>query len=302
MKNLKTITDFIRYACTQFTQANLYYGHGTDNAFDEAAALVLGLLKLPYDLHFAYFSANLTDEEQQILFVGIHKRINEHMPVPYITHRTFYGGVEFYVDQRVLIPRSPIVEMIESGMQPWWEGTAPQRILDLCCGSGCLGILAKLYQPQAELVLADIDPQALDVCAINIDRLGIDDGSITMVESDGFQKITGQFDWIICNPPYVEEEEMKTIVEEYHYEPVHALISGSDGLELTRVILKQASRYLTDNGLLILEVGMTWTSLEEAYPDLDFEWVEFERGGQGVCVINADELKAWELAGLLAPL
>lgn len=300
MNHLTTITDFIRHACSQFASANLYYGHGTDNALDDAAALVLGLLNLPYDLHPQYFSATLSEQERQQLLEGIDQRIHKRLPVPYITHRTLYGNVEFYIDQRALIPRSPIAELIENNLEPWWQHNSPQNILDLCCGSGCLGILAKLYNPQSQLTLADIDPQALEVCAINVKRHHLNhDPNLQIIQSDLFSNIKQRYDWIICNPPYVENAEMDTIAAEYHHEPRHALTSGEDGLDFTRALLKQASQYLTDHGLLILEVGMSWSQLEQTYPQIDFDWVEFERGGEGVCIISADELHAWQLAQLL---
>lgn len=299
MQKLTTITDYIRYAASEFARANLYYGHGTTSALDDAAALVLGLLDLPYDLNVHYFSARLTDSERETVHQGIRRRIDERLPVPYITQKTLFGGEEFYIDQRALIPRSPIAELIRRDFSPWWTGDMPDRILDLCCGSGCLGILAKCYQPQAEVILSDIDSQALEVCAINVDKFNFNNDSLSIIESDLYSQIDGQFDWIICNPPYVEAAEMTDIPPEYHHEPAHALVSGADGLALTRLILQQSAQYLSENGLLILEVGMTWHLLEEAYPDIDFDWVGFEYGGEGVCIIGADELKAWQLAGLL---
>ena len=214
MQHLSTLLDWIRYAASRLACADIAYGHGTDAPLDEAAALVLGLLNLPYDLSPAYFPARLTADEIVALQTALDRRINDRIPVPYLTHRTLYGGYEFYVDERVLIPRSPIVELIERGLGPWWQGDAPETILDLCCGSGCLGILAQLQQPQAEVVLADLDPDALDVARINLARFRMAD-SVAICQGDGLAAVSGQFDWIICNPPYVEAAEMDDIAAEF---------------------------------------------------------------------------------------
>ena len=299
MHALATLLDWIRYSASRLAAADVYYGHGTDNALDEAAALVLGLLKLPYDLSPAYFAARLTDAEITTLRDTLERRIRERIPVPYLTRRTLYGGYEFYIDERALIPRSPIAELIARDLTPWWpQGEAPERILDLCCGSGCLGILAQLQQPQAEVVLADLDPDALAVARINLARFGMNE-TVELCQGDGLAAVSGQFDWIICNPPYVEAAEMDDIAAEYRHEPRQALVSGADGLDFTRRLLREAPDYLSEHGLLVLEVGMSWPQLEDAYPDAGFEWVEFERGGEGVCIISADELLAWREAGVV---
>lgn len=299
MHALATLLDWLRYSASRLAAADLYYGHGTDNALDEAAALVLGLLKLPYDLSPAYFAARLTDDETATLRDALERRIRERIPVPYLTRRTLYGGYEFYIDERALIPRSPIAELIARDLAPWWpQDEAPARILDLCCGSGCLGILAQLQQPQAEVVLADLDPDALAVARINLARFGMNE-TVELCQGDGLAAVSGQFDWIICNPPYVEAAEMDDIAAEYRHEPRQALVSGADGLDFTRRLLREAPDYLSEHGLLVLEVGMSWPQLEDAYPDAGFEWVEFERGGEGVCIISADELLAWREAGVV---
>ena len=323
MQHLSTLLDWIRYATSRLATADIAYGHGTDTPLDEAAALVLGLLNLPYDLSPAYFSAHLTTDESTALRDALDRRINERIPVPYLTHRTLYGGYEFYVDGRVLIPRSPIAELIERDLSPWWQGDAPETILDLCCGSGCIGILAQIHQPQADVILADIDPAALAVAAKNLARYQLSD-SIPFLQGDGlaaldaaianlygaeaaaaraqgatYRDVTSGIDWILCNPPYVEESEMDDIAAEYRHEPRHALTSGADGLDFTRRLLHQAGDYLSERGLLVLEVGMSGQNLEEAYPDAAFDWAELTRGGAGVCVISADELLAWRDAGIV---
>lgn len=299
MKNLSTLIDWIRYGASEFARHPLYFGHGTDNPLDEAAALVLGMLKLPFDLSSEYWQGRLTEAEKELLSEAFRRRIEENVPVAYLSQRALYSGVEFYVDERVLIPRSPMAELIDQNLAPYWQGEEPQRILDLCCGSGCLGILAKYHCPEAEVVLADIDPQALAVAQINLERAGMEDVGIETVCSDGFATIDGVFDWILCNPPYVEVGEMQEIAQEYHHEPLHALVSGEDGLDLSRQILAEAADYLSENGVLILEVGMSWPQLEAAYPEIGFDWVEFAHGGEGVFAVSRDELLAWRDAELL---
>lgn len=299
MTSLTTLLDWIRYATTQLAQSDVYYGHGTDSALDEAAALVLGLLHLPYDLNPAYFAATLLPAEREQLAAALHQRIHARIPVPYLTHRTLYGGYEFYVDERVLIPRSPIAELLEAQLAPWWaeEAGEPARILDLCCGSGCIGILAALACPHADIVLADIDEDALDVAQINLERYQLEN-SVELVQGDGLDAVSGTFDWILCNPPYVPEAEMDDIAAEFLHEPRRALVSGSDGMDFTRRLLHEAADYLSDNGLLVLEVGMSWPLLEEAYPEVAFDWVELQRGGEGILIISRDELLAWRDSGV----
>lgn len=296
---LSSLLDWMRHSASTLAKSDVYYGHGTDNALDEAAALVLGALALPFDLAPAYFAAALTEEEKNLLAALLHQRISARTPVPYLTHRTLYGGYEFYIDERALIPRSPIAELIETRLAPWWpeEAGEPARILDLCAGSGCIGILAALTCPQAEVVLADIDEDALDVAQINVERHALED-SVILAQGDGLDAVAGTFDWILCNPPYVPAADMDDIAGEFLHEPRHALVSGADGMDFTRQLLNRAADYLTEDGILVLEVGMSWPLLEEAYPEVAFDWVELERGGEGVLVISRDELLAWRDSGI----
>lgn len=289
----KTILDWIRYATSQLrAEPEIYYGHGTDNALDEATALVLGLLHLPYNLDRSYFAAEVSHEEQDRLWDGLRQRLKKRRPVPYITKSAYFGGLEFYIDERALIPRSPLAEVLER------PGADYGRILDLCCGSGCLGILAKYHHPEAEVVLADCSADALEVARINVKRFRLGD-EVALVRGDLFENIQGRFDLIICNPPYVEDAEAEEVPAEFKHEPANALYAGADGLDLVRRILREAPDYLSDDGLLLLEVGASADNLVAAYPDCDFDWLELERGGGGICAITADELHAWHLAGLL---
>lgn len=299
MDNLHTILDWIRHGASEFARHDLYFGHGTDNALDDAAALVLGLLHLPFDLAPIYWQAALGRAEKEQLLKGFRRRIEEKVPVPYITRRTLYGGHEFYIDERALIPRSPIAELIERDLAPYWKQEAPQRILDLCCGAGVIGMLAKYRHPQAEVVLADNDQNARAVAEINLTRAAMEDSAIETLDSDGFSTVSGTFDWILCNPPYVAAAEMETIAEEYRHEPRNALVCGVDGLDLTRRVLRDAADFLSEDGVLVLEVGGNWPILEVAYPDIGFDWVVCERGGEGLFAVTCDELLAWREAGLL---
>lgn len=298
MQSLETILDWVRYGTSVLSKEEVYFGHGMHNALDEAAALVLGALHLPFNLDTNYWQAKLTQKERDTLQEFLRLRVEERIPTAYLTKRTLYGGYEFYVDERVLIPRSPIAEVIDNRCQPFWDETRPvNRILDLCCGSGCIGLFAKYENPQAEVVLADIDENALQVAAINRALCGMEDADVHIVQTDGFSNIEGKFDWILCNPPYVEEAEMESIAKEYLHEPRHALTSGADGLDLTRRLLSEVGDYLSDDGVLIYEVGMSFWHLANAYPEVHFNWLELS-GGEGVFALTAQEIKAYRAQGI----
>lgn len=300
MSDLKTILDWIRYSTSQLSDAHVYYGHGCETPLDEAAALVLGVLKLPYNIDSQYFNARLTEDECALIAESLRRRIQDRVPVPYISHRTLFMGLEFYIDERALIPRSPLAELIDGKFEPWWsQESEPQSILDLCCGSGCLGLACKYQFPDSDILLADIDEDALDVAEINIEGFGLDESDeVLVVQSDLFDNIAESFDIIICNPPYVEREEQDFLPEEYLHEPQQALIAGDDGMDIVSRVLQEAADYLNPNGLLIMEVGMSWPILEDCYPEIDFNWVELHNGGEGVLVQTREELLAWRADGL----
>lgn len=299
MKNLVTVLDWIRYAISQLSRPEyenkLVFAHGNFDAFGEAHSLVLGLLNLPYDLDISYFNAHLTNDEITILKEGLDIRINEKKPTPYITHRTLFMGLEFYVDERVLIPRSPIAELLENEVIPYTNPFEVNRILDLCCGSGCIGIAAAYIFEEADVVLADIDEKALEVAAINIEKHDVSD-QVSLIQSDLFTAFAAddKFDLILSNPPYVDADTVAHLPAEFLHEPGIALGSGDDGLACTRQILASAANHLTPNGTLVVEVGASWDLLEQAYPEVNFNWHQFSKGGEGVFVMRYDELVRYQ--------
>lgn len=286
---LSSIADFVRFAATQFHQADLYFGHGTDNPWDEAVAVVLQMLDLPSDYPQSMLGAKVLSEEKKHLIHAIKTRVTQRKPLAFITNKAYFAGLEFFVDERVLVPRSPIAELIHNDFYPWLEADNP-KILDLCCGSGCIGLAIAAFIDDAEVVMSDISEDALTVAEINIERLGLYHKA-RAVQSDLFDGLEGeQFDLIVSNPPYVDAEDLADMPQEYHHEPEIGLGSGNDGLDITRQILETASHYLTEQGVLIVEVGNSWPALEETFPEVDFHWIEFEQGGDGVFVLTKKQL------------
>lgn len=299
MKNLISLNDWIRYAISQLSHPSnenqLVFAHGNIDAFGEAHSLVLGLLHLPYDLDTSYFSAHLTEEEINILKKGLDARLIDKKPVPYITQRTLFMGLEFYVDERVLIPRSPIAELINDEVAPYLNPFTINRILDLCCGSGCIGIAAGYIFDEAEVVLSDIDEHALEVAAINVEKHDIAD-QVSLIQSDLLSELGSEdkFDLILSNPPYVDANTVSLLPEEFLHEPAIALGSGEDGLFCTRKILATALDYLNPGGTLVVEVGASWDLLEESYPQVNFNWHRFDKGGEGVFVMSYEQLLQYQ--------
>jgi ribosomal protein L3 glutamine methyltransferase len=291
-QSLRTLGDFIRWGASQFQAAGLHYGHGTDNALDEAAALVLGSLHLPPDLHAAYFSCALSGDERARLFMRIDERIRCRRPVPYILGEAWFCGLAFAVDESVLIPRSPIAELIESGFAPWALPDRLERVADVGTGSGCIAVATALALPGVEVEALDCSPAALARATDNITRHGVAD-RVHVRESDLLGAIAPEpvLDLIVCNPPYVDAAAMASLPPEYGHEPREALAAGEDGLDAVRRLLPQAARRLTDDGVLIVEVGHGATVFEAAFPTLPVTWLEFERGGHGVFAIDARALR-----------
>ncbi|AOE49546.1 50S ribosomal protein L3 N(5)-glutamine methyltransferase [Kangiella sediminilitoris] len=287
---LSSISDFIRFAATQFHQSDLYFGHGTDNPWDEAVAVVLQMLDLPSDYPQSMLDARVLSEEKKHLIHAIETRVTQRKPLAYITNKAYFAGLEFYIDERVLVPRSPIAELIHNDFYPWLEADNP-KVLDLCCGSGCIGLAIAAYLDDADVVMSDVSEDALTVAEINVERLGLYHKARS-IQSDLFDQLQGEtFDLIVSNPPYVDAEDLADMPQEYQHEPEIGLGSGIDGLDLTRKILEDAAHYLTEQGVLIVEVGNSWPALEEVFPEVPFTWIEFEQGGDGVFVLTKKQLQ-----------
>lgn len=287
---MQTIRDFIRWSVTQFNQADLVYGHGTENAWDEAVNLILTALHLPPDVDNNVLDARITTQERKKLAEFVSRRVDDRIPVPYLVKEAWFAGLNFFVDERVIIPRSPIAELIEEEFSPWIEEGSINSILDLCTGSGCIAISAAITFPNIIIDAVDISPQALEVAKINVERFGLD--NVNLIQSDLFSALSGRkYDLIISNPPYVSKSEYDTLPREYHHEPKGALLCADDGLEVVRKILQEAASYLTQTGILIVEVGFSQDLLENEFPTLPFTWLQFEKGGEGVFLLTAEELR-----------
>ena len=288
---LQTIADRLRWCTSQLQQSDVFLGHGTDNPWDESVALVLQSLHLPFDLPDQLYHARLTDVEKQLITERLQARINDRIPLAYLTNQAYFCQLPFYVDERVLVPRSPIAELIENQFAPFIDPAQVHSILDLCTGSGCIAIACATYFEEAFVAASDISTDALEVAEFNIEQHGLQE-QMGLLQSDCFDSIPQQpFDIIVSNPPYVDAEDMADIPEEFRKEPELGLSSGVDGLDLTRKILRQANDYLSEQGILVVEVGNSWPALQEAYPDVEFQWLEFERGGDGVFLLTKEQLQ-----------
>jgi len=289
----QTVGQALQYCSEVLQHSDVFFGHGTDNAWDEAVQMVLSVAELPVDSDAGVLPQALGVEAMTRLHALLERRVAEHLPLPYLLGRAWFAGLEFRCDQRALIPRSPIAELILGGFQPWYSGPTPSRILDLCCGGGCIGLAVAHYFPDAKVDLVDIDSAALELSRENLAMLGLAE-KVTVIQSDLFEAVEGErYDLILSNPPYVSAADLASMPKEYQREPKCALGSGLDGLELTRRILFSAASFLRDSGLLILEVGSSWTDLEKLYPRVPFTWLEFEHGGEGVFALTALELQKY---------
>lgn len=293
MKDFETIIDFLRFGLSQAEISQLYYGHGTDNAWDDMMALVLGSLHLPIDVDPMMLQARLSPVEKQLLIERLTQRIVNRVPVPYLTNEAYFADLSFYVDERVLIPRSPIAELIQQQFSPWIDGERVERVLDLCTGSACIAIACSYIFPNALVDAVDISPEALEVAAINRDRHGLQE-VLHLIQSDCWSAVPEErYDLIVSNPPYVGFDEMQTLPEEYRHEPTLALETANNGLAIVEEILENAHHYLSEQGVLIVEVGNSDEALVEAFPDLPFTWLDFEFGGHGVFLLTYEQLKAY---------
>lgn len=270
---LVTLRDYIRWAISQFNQAQLFFSQGEEAAFEEARSLVLGSLHLPDALHDKYLDCHLHNDEHAVLQTVLKKRIEQRIPAAYLLGHVWFAGLLFKVDERVMVPRSPLQDLIPQQFSPWLI-QEPQRILDLCAGSGCLGIACAAEFPEAQVVLSDASAQALEVAEENILLHQLGD-RVKTLHSDMFAQLTGQrFDLIVCKPPYLSAQQQAQLPREYQYEPQQSSSAGQDGLEFIQQVLQQAGQHLRKDGLLVMEVGGHQAAVQAQYPEIDFTWLE----------------------------
>lgn len=288
--NLTTVEEFLHFATKSFKKAKLYFGHGTDNAWDEAVALILHCLNLPPGTGREILNRILSPAEKKTILTLIQKRCDTRTPLPYLLHEAYFGPLKFYVDERVLIPRSPMAELIENKFEPWIPPQKVHKILDLCTGSGCIAIACAASFPQAEVDASDISQDCLEVARINIEKYQLE-SRVNLYQSDLFNELPKKtYDIIISNPPYVDAKDMANLPKEYHHEPKLALSAGKEGLDLVHRILAQAKNYLSPQGILVVEVGNSETAVRQRYPQLPFIWLTFQRGGDGVFLLEKKSL------------
>lgn len=289
-QELTTICDVLRFAVSRFNEAGLFFGHGTDNAHDEAVYLILHTLNLPLDMLAPYLDAKLLEAEKEEVLAVIERRAVEHIPAAYLTHQAWQGEFDFYVDERVIVPRSFIYELLGDGLRPWIEyDELVHNALDLCTGSGCLAIQMAHHYPDAQIDAVDVSLDALEVAGINIEDYGLEE-RIQLIHTDLFEGLEGTYDLIVSNPPYVDAESVGALPEEYLHEPELALGSGADGLDATRQILLNAAKFLNPKGVLLVEIGHNRDVLEAAYPELPFTWLETSGGDGFVFLLTREQL------------
>jgi ribosomal protein L3 glutamine methyltransferase len=284
------VRTLIERGAKRLDRAKVFFGHGTDNAWDDAAALVWHALKLPDNVTPRVYDRKISAAGQARVAALIERRIRERIPAVYLTGQTWFAGMPFNVDPRVLIPRSPIAELIEQHFAPWIDAARVKSILDIGTGSGCIAIACAAAFPKAKVDGADISPEALEVAAANVRRHELG-RRVRLVISNHFSELAGKtYDIIVSNPPYVGAQEMRSLPPEYGHEPRLALAAGKTGLDSVRVILSEAGRHLRPGGLLVVEVGNSDGAVRRAFPRLPFTWLEFERGGGGVFLLTAEQL------------
>jgi len=290
-QSLHTVRDYLRFAVSRFYQAKLFFGHGSNDAYDEAVYLILHTLHLPVDTLAPFLDAQLTMSERSEVLSIIQRRVEQRIPAAYLTHEAFLGEYSFYVDERVIVPRSFIAELLRQRLSPWIaEPDSIGHVLDMCTGSGCLAILCADAFPNAQVDAVDLSADALMVAKRNVADYELAE-RINLIESDLFTQLPGRkYDLIISNPPYVDAESVTALPPEYLHEPKLSLGSGSDGLDATRVILAQAAEHLSDNGILIVEIGHNRDVIEAAYPTLPFTWLDVTAGDQFVFMLHRNDL------------
>lgn len=288
---LTTVRDLLRYAVTRFNNAKLFFGHGSSNALDEAAYLILHTLHLPLDKLEPFLDAKLLPDEVAQLLAVIERRATDRTPAAYITHEGWLGTYRFYVDERVIVPRSFIAELIPDLFSPWLEGERVERVLDVCTGSGCLAIMLADAFPQAQVDALDISHDALQVAQRNVEEYDLQD-RVRLFESNLYANLpVQQYDLIISNPPYVNSSSMQKLPQEYRAEPEIALAGGMDGMDLVREILAGAAKLLTDDGVLVVEIGNERANAERAFPNAEFTWLTTSAGDDMVFLLTAEQVR-----------
>ena len=283
----------IDWALEQFEASDLYYGHGTDNAYDEAVFMVLRSLDIPFDVADNLLNHPLDASAIDKVVSLINERISTRKPAAYLLNEAWFAGLPFFVNEHVLVPRSPFAELIAEQFSPWCDADNVKSILDIGTGSGCIAIASALAFPDAKVDAVDISADALAVARRNIERHELQQ-RVTLFESDLFDEIKDrQYDLIIANPPYVDDEEMAALPAEYQHEPLLGLHAGQDRLDIVKRILESAADHLTERGVIAVEVGNSQHALSEQYPEVPFMWLEFERGGEGVFLLTREELQQW---------
>ncbi len=290
---LTRIKDYIRWGASRFAEHKVFLGHGTVTPLDEAVAIVLHTLHQPYDLADVYLDSVLTMEERQTIVELIQRRISERKPSAYLTHEAIFAGLSFYVDERVLVPRSPIAELIEQRFDPWIDEAEVFNILDLCTGSACIAIACAYAFPDAQVDAVELSEDAMAVAEINIEKHDLGD-QVELYRSDLFNDLPAKpYDIIVSNPPYVAISEWESLPPEFHAEPEMGFTAGDTGLDLVIRILVDAKSYLAEHGILIVEVGSSAQTLQDLFPTVPFHWLEFERGGDGVFLLTAEQVKEY---------
>ena len=286
----KTPRALIHWGADRFDKAGLVYGHGTDNALDEAASLVLYALEIGYDQPDTVLDTEISAADCERVIALLEQRVQTRKPAAYLMDEAWFAGMPFYVDERVLVPRSPIAELIVARFVPWVDVNRVHSILDIGTGSGCIALACAAAFPQAQIDATDVSRDALDVARINRQRHGMEE-RVKLIESDLFSALEGKrYDIIVSNPPYVPREDVLQLADEYQHEPASGLIAGEDGLDIVVRLLRDAALYLADNGILVVEVGYTHDALQAQYPKVPFIWLDFEQGGTGVLLLQADRL------------